>query len=297
MTSKKKIKFIINPVSGISNKDRIIGLIEQRLNKQQFDHQFVFTQYAGHGYELGCEAVQQGLDAVIVVGGDGSVNEVGKALVGTEVKLGIIPTGSGNGLAHFLKIPFNLGEAINALNAFHLKTIDTLTANGHFFCNAAGVGFDAKVAHEFAKVKRRGFWSYFKVILHEYPIFPARSFSLHYEGHHIQRKALLVSFANSDQFGNNAIIAPEAQVDDGLVDVCIMSRVPLIEAPLLGQMLLLKLINKTHWVEYIRTAEITIEQPGETIAHLDGEPVVLGEKIHIKVNPLSLQVIVPESVR
>lgn len=293
MTKKKNLLVIINPVSGISNKQKIRELIDDNIDKEKFDPELVFTAYAGHGKLLATEAVNQGYNAVVVVGGDGSVNEVGAALVNTEVPLGIIPTGSGNGLAHHLKLPFNLNKAIGLINKFHFEKIDTYTVNGQFGCNVAGVGFDAHVAEKFALVSRRGFWSYFRIILQEYPGYEAMPFTLEYGAEKIHRKALLISFANSNQFGNGAVIAPEASLTDGLLDICIMSKVPLLEAPLMGQMLIFKLINRTHYVEYIKTAEFTLTQEIDGPSHIDGDPFVRGKKFHVKVNPLSLNVITP----
>jgi YegS/Rv2252/BmrU family lipid kinase len=289
----KKALIIINPVSGISNKTRIKELLHQKMDRRHFRHEIVFSQYAGHAEELSREAAQAGLHLVVAVGGDGSVNEAGAGLAGSHTHLGIIPTGSGNGLAHYLHIPFNLDRAIECLNQLHSRKIDTGTLNGHFFCNVAGAGFDAHVATKFAKADRRGFWSYFKLVLEEYPRYKARTYKLNYQGEEITRKALLITFANGNQFGNNAIIAPDAKADDGLLDICIMSKVPLIEAPLLGQVLMLKLIDRTHYVEYIKTPEITVVQEADESCHLDGEPLEAGKVLQVKVNPLSLNVVVP----
>jgi diacylglycerol kinase (ATP) len=291
-TVKRKILFLINPVSGISNKERIKELIHQKIDKTRFIHHVLFTGHAGHGMELSKEAISKGVDAVIVVGGDGSVNEVASALVNSSVSLGIIPTGSGNGLAHYLRLPFNLSRSLDTINKLKTLKIDTLTMNNHLCVNLAGVGFDAKVANEFSKVKRRGFWSYFQIVINEYPRYEVQEYQLNYDGKSITRKALLICFANSNQFGNGVVIAPEAKIDDGLIDVCIVSRVPLIEAPIMGQMMILKLIDRTHYVEYIRTSEITLIQEGNYVAHIDGDPVFPGKEINVKVNPLSLNVIV-----
>jgi diacylglycerol kinase (ATP) len=289
---KRKLLFLINPVSGISNKERIKELIHQKVDKSRFDHEVMFTEYAGHGNQLGRAAVAGKIDAVVVVGGDGSVNEVASAVVNSSVSLGIIPSGSGNGLAHYLRLPFNLGRSIDTINTFKTLRIDTFNVNGHFGVNMSGVGFDAMVAMEFAKVKRRGFWSYFQIVLNEYPKYEPQEYKLEYNGKCITRKALLISFANSNQFGNGVVIAPEAKIDDGMIDVCVMNRVPLIEAPIMGQMMITKLINRTHYVEYIRTQEVTVFQNEDYVAHIDGDPIYLGKKLNLKVNPLSLNLIV-----
>ncbi|MBW6478531.1 MAG: diacylglycerol kinase family lipid kinase [Bacteroidales bacterium] len=290
---KKSILILINPISGISNKDRIRQLLKEKLNDSDLDYAVKFTGYPGHGTELSQEAAKKGFDAVIVAGGDGSVNEVARGLVNTNTALGIIPTGSGNGLAHFLHIPFNLGKAIENIKAFQIKKIDTFTLNENFGCNLAGVGFDAKVAVEFSKVKRRGFWSYFRIVLQEYLTYESQNYILEFDGKTIKRKALMVCFANSNQFGNNAVIAPDARTDDGLIDVCIISKVPLFEAPVMGTMLVSRLLNKTHYAEYFKTNEVILHKPAGVPLHIDGDPVDTENTIHVKVNPLSLNVIVP----
>lgn len=290
---EKRILIIINPVSGISNKERIRHVLHEKLQDSHLDYTVMFSEFRGHGTQIANEASENGLDAVVVVGGDGSVNEVAKGLVNTNVALGIIPTGSGNGLAHFLHIPFNLSKAIDNIKAFRIKKIDTFTINGNFGCNLSGVGFDAKVAVEFSKVKRRGFWSYFRIVLQEYLTYKSQSYVLEFDGKTINRKALMVCFANSNQFGNNAIIAPDASADDGLIDICVISKVPLVEAPVMGTMLISRLINKTHYAEYFKTHEVILHKPESTPLHIDGDPVDSGNTIHAKVNPLSLNVIVP----
>jgi diacylglycerol kinase (ATP) len=290
---KKSILILINPVSGISNKDRIRQILKEKLNDSGVDHEVKFTGYPGHGTELAQQAAEKGLDAVVVAGGDGSVNEVARGLVKTNTALGIIPTGSGNGLAHFLHIPFNLSRAIESIKAFQIKKIDTFTINENFGCNLAGVGFDAKVAVEFSKVKRRGFWSYFRLVLHEYLTYKSQNYTLEFDDQIINRKALMVCFANSNQFGNNAVIAPDASTDDGLIDICIISKVPLLEAPVMGTMLVTRLLNKTHYAEYFKTREVILHKSSGVPLHIDGDPVDADNKIHLKVNPLSLNVIVP----
>ncbi|MFN2395968.1 MAG: diacylglycerol kinase family protein [Bacteroidales bacterium] len=290
---KKRILIIVNPVSGISNKERIKQIIYAKLEQSNLDYSLEFTEFPGHGTQLARDAVENQLDAVVVVGGDGSVNESARALVNTNVALGIIPTGSGNGLAHYLRLPFNLNKAIDNIKAFRLKKIDTFSVNENFGFNLSGVGFDAKVAVEFSKVRRRGFWSYFRIVLQEYLTYESQDYILEFDGKTITRKALMICFANSNQFGNNTVIAPRATADDGLIDICIVSKVPLFEAPVMGTMLISKLINKTHYVEYFKTREATLQKPGSEYLHIDGDPVNAESKIHVKVNPLSLNVIVP----
>jgi len=289
----KKAAIIINPVSGISNKEMIREIIHRGVDKTRFRHEILFSEYAGHAYQVSKQCAKEGYDMVVAVGGDGSVNEVGHGLVNTSTSMGIIPTGSGNGLAGFLKIPSSLSKAMECINTFRNIKIDTANLNQHFFCNMAGTGFDARVSEKFSRVRRRGFWSYFKIIMSEYPSFEARNYKLLFKEQVLERRAMMINFANSNQFGNNAVIAPNAKINDGLLDVCIVSKVSLLEAPLFGQVLMLKLMDRTHYVEFIKASEITVLQETEEVCHTDGDPVNAGKNLKVKVNPLSLNVIVP----
>ena len=147
----KKILFVINPIAGIHSKERIPDLIHQYIDKEKFQVKITTTEYAGHGTMLSKKAVQDGFDIIAVVGGDGSVNEVARALIHTDTAMAIIPSGSGNGLAHDLGIPTDKHKAFAILNKATIHRIDTATINGHYFFSNAGLGFESKVAYEYAK--------------------------------------------------------------------------------------------------------------------------------------------------
>ncbi len=288
-----KAAFIINPVSGLSHKDHLRDQIVQGMRKHQAGHEIHFTQYPLHAYHLAREYVGKGFEIIVAVGGDGTVNEIAHALVHTSVKMGIIPTGSGNGLAHFLGLPFNIEKAIDTICQGKNKAIDTMLINQKRFVNVAGVGFDALISRKFAAMDRRGFWSYFKLVLQEYPGYVPRKYIIEYQGKQIKRTPLLIAFANSNQFGNNAIIAPQARIDDGLIDVCILSKVPLVHAPMLGRMLMFNPTKQNPFVEYLRVPQLTLIQQNDENCHIDGEPVECGKKLNIKVDSLSLNILVP----
>ncbi|HRS54773.1 MAG TPA: diacylglycerol kinase family lipid kinase, partial [Bacteroidales bacterium] len=199
------------------------------------------------------------------------------------------------GLANFLNIPFNFKRAINIINTGITKTIDTATINDeNLFISIAGVGFDALVAREFSKVKKRGFWSYFNIVAREYPKYKPREYIIEINGQVIKTEALFISFANSNQFGFNATIAPSASISDGLIDVCIFKKASIIEAPILAHFLFFRLIDETRYVEIIRATEFKIIQPQNNYIHIDGEPLKLSRELNVKINPLSLRVIVPK---
>lgn len=288
-----KTAFIINPVSGLSNKKHLQDLIQQRMKRHGLKHEIFFTRYPLHAIELARGCVEGGFETIVAAGGDGTVNEVAHALVHTSVKMGIIPTGSGNGLAHYLGLPFSIEKAIDNICQGNTQAIDTMLVNQQRFVNVAGVGFDALISRKFAALDRRGFLSYLKLVLQEYPRYTPRKYILQYQGQEMEREPLLIAFANSNQFGNNAIIAPQARIDDGLIDVCILSKVPLVQAPMLGRMLMFNPSKKNPFVEYIRVPEITLIQQNDENCHIDGEPTECGKKLNIQVDSLSLKIIVP----
>ncbi len=263
------------------------------LQREKFDYTVVRTEKPGHATTLSREALEQGVDLVVAVGGDGTVNEAARPLIGTGTPLGIIPVGSGNGLARHLGIPTETDRSINVLNHFSLKTIDTVKANDEVFLSIAGVGFDALVAEKYADQQMRGFFSYAFISITEYFPYRPLTFRLVIDGRELEREALFISFANSNQFGYNTIIAPQAKIDDGLIDVCIVKKFPAWVSPFLAPMLLAKKIDQTPYVEIVRAKEVFLKNKSNII-NLDGEPVKLKENLHIKVIPASLNVVVPQ---
>ncbi len=289
---KKKICFIVNPISGIGRQKIIEKLIDQTLNRLLFDYEIVYTKAAKHATELSRQAVLNAFDIVVAVGGDGSVNETARGLIGTSTSLAVIPAGSGNGLARHMKIPLNLKKAMEIINSGKEVSIDTMLLNNEIFINVAGVGFDAHIGWEFAKYGKRGFASYLKVIQREFPKYQAQDFELTVNGETLHKKAFLISFANGSQWGNNAHIAPLADNTDGFVDIVVLKDVSFFNSLTIGYRLFRKTVHQSPFLEIIKSKEVVIKQRN-TIAHIDGEPVDVGKEIAIKVNPLSLRVIVP----
>lgn len=290
---KRVILFIINPISGIGKQKNIEELIRDNIDASSYEYQVKFTKGPGHGTELAKEAVASGVDIVVAIGGDGTVNEIGQALVGSSTALGIIPTGSGNGLARHLKIPFQFKRAIEVINRCKIRKIDTATINDQVFLSIAGVGYDAFVAKKFADAPKRGFFTYFRIVSNEYSQYRPRKYILEVDGRIIKRRALSITFANSNQFGNNTSIDPNAKLDDGLIDVCVVRRVPLWLVPLYVPALFFKTFHKTQYMEIIRAKKAVVtRKKGKTI-HLDGDPLQTGKVLEMKVNPLSLNIIVP----
>jgi len=290
---KQKIIFIINPVSGVVKETGIELQIEKYLDKDKYNYEIYYTEYAKHAIELSRKAVSEKTDIIIAVGGDGSVNEVVNGIKGSDVVLGVIPLGSGNGLARFLKIPLQIKESIKIINRAKIKQIDTISINETDFVSIAGLGFDALVAKKFAKYHKRGFWSYFKIATKEYQTYRPKKYILHLNGQEITTRALMIVFANSDQFGYNTAIAPDAKIDDGLMDVCIVKKIPMYQTPFLIHLLFLKQLDKTNYIDIIKTSEVSVIRKKNRVVNIDGEPIKLTKDLKLKINHLALKVIVP----
>lgn len=291
MQEIQKIGFIINPISGTRKKTDIPNYIHSTLgNHYQIDIRF--TERRGHAYELAQEMVGKQYSMVVAVGGDGTVNEVASALVHTSTALGIIPCGSGNGLARHLEIPLDWKKAIELFLHCKVIEIDYGTANDiKFFCTC-GVGFDAHIGHIFSQNKKRGFWTYLKSVLGEFIRYKPRKYKFKTADYKFKKKAFLVTFANASQYGNDAYIAPHADIQDGLIDVSILEPFPTIKAVDIGVKLMSKKLDRCQYVQILRTKEVTLKRKKKDVFHYDGEPCLMKKKIHIKSHPRGLKVVV-----
>jgi diacylglycerol kinase (ATP) len=289
---KKKIAFIINPHSGTINKKQIPEIILQEIDQEQFDPVVVFTEYRGHGSELTRKFIDENYFAVIAVGGDGTVNEIARELRHTSVTLGIVPIGSGNGLARHLDIPMSLRKSIQQLNHSEEITMDYgLVNNIPFFCTC-GTGFDAYVSMEFAKGKKRGIIAYAEKMITGYFNYKPQNYHLIGKGINLKSKAFVMTFANAAQWGNNAYIAPRASVQDGKLDISIMSNFPVIAIPSLALQLFTKTIDKDIFVSTVRAEEVTLLREFRGPFHYDGEPYDEGKEIKISIVKDGLKVLV-----
>ena len=291
---KIAIRFIINPISGRRTKQNIPEIIQSVIDCKKYEFEICFTEYAGHARQLSREAAEKGTTIVVAVGGDGTINEVASQIISTETVLGIVPLGSGNGLARHLGIPISARKAIQLINKSNIAAIDTASINGKAFISIAGIGFDALVARKFSKNKKRGFFSYLRIITKGYRKYKPKKYELKFDnGLHIKTRAFFISFANSNQFGYNTSIAPKAKLDDGKIDVCIVQKPRVFEMPLIANLLFLKQIHKSPLVEIIPASGLTVNRNKRTV-NLDGEAIKLKKKLKIKVHPLSLKIIIPE---
>lgn len=297
MNVKRKILFVYNPISGSHKLLPVVPIIERFMNRDLYDYEIIHTQYKGHATELAREYAARRYDAVIAVGGDGTVNEVGCGLIGTDTALGIIPCGSGNGLARHLGIPIDPFKAVKWLDKSIFTDIDYGTMNGQpFFCTC-GVGFDAKVSDSFSKSGSRGVLTYLESIMKEIATYHNETYKLSFDNSSETFEAFFITCANADQWGNNAFIAPTASLQDGLLDVIAAHPFGVVDAPLIAFQLFNRQIDKNPKVDVRKCNGVTITRQKEGPAHYDGDPVMMGREIRIEIVPSGLKVLIPDKRR
>ncbi len=293
----KQILFIVNPNSVKKLRNRVEGAIGLGIDHNKYSVRIEYTRSAIHAANLSRDAVKDGVDIIAAVGGDGTVNEVASQMIDCNSILGIIPMGSGNGLARHLGIPRNIEKAVALINTQNISTIDTGSVNGKVFVSIAGVGFDALIAEKFSQGKQRGFLGYFRHVANEYLKYIPQEYKLTFSnGDVIKRKALFVAFANSNQFGYNTKIAPNAKIKDGLLDVCIIEKPAIFRIPLIANLLLLRLVDKSALVQIVKTKGVKVQRITNGIVNIDGEAINLDKELEIKINPLSLKIIINQNV-
>ena len=293
--SKQKIRFIINPISGKKHKDHLPQQIEEHLDHSRFDYEIFISNYAGHASILAQDAINQHVDILAVAGGDGSINEVGTTLIGTDMALAVIPCGSGNGLSRCMNLPLDPIKALQVINKNYRRKIDTVTVNDKSFISISGTGYDAKVAEDYSKDIRRGFETYFRYIIRNYITMEEQPYTIVMPDETLDVKAFFISFANSNQMGYDFPISPKASLWDGKVDLCIVQKPNPFELPIMGGYMLDGMMDKVPKVKIIQTPEATIIRPKADVINLDGESVMMEKDLHLKVNPLSLNIICNET--
>ena len=290
---KRKISFIINPKSGTQSKEQILHLLDERLDRTKYIPEIVYTEYAGHAIEIAAQRAKENVFAVVAIGGDGTINEIARSLVHTKTALGIIPCGSGNGLARHLQIPMEPKKAIEIINGGIIDVIDYGKINDiPFFCTC-GVGFDAFVSLKFAKAGRRGPLTYLEKTLLESLKYQPETYELETEDGTLKYKAFLIACGNASQYGNNAYIAPQATLTDGLLDVTILEPFTVLDVPTLSFQLFNKTIDQNSRIKTFRCQKLRIHRTQPGVVHFDGDPMMMGEDIEVKVFKEGLQVIIP----
>lgn len=287
----KNIAFIVNPISGTKSKNRLAKLIRESLDLQQFAPTVVVTEYAGHATQLAQQFALQDYYAVVAVGGDGTINEVASGLIGSQTALGIVPNGSGNGFARHLDISTRMNRAVEMLNNSEPILVDYGMVNDKPFFSTCGVGFDAVVAANFSDTER-GLKGYMQTILKDLFQYKPERYHIEGEGIDLTTTAFLVNFANASQWGYDAYIAPKASVQDGWLDIAVVSEFPMVIAAGLALRLFTKTIDEMVHMNMLRAKELTLTREDEGIMQIDGTPVMMPATLHVKIVEDGLKVLV-----
>ncbi len=298
---QRKLLFLINPISGTRNKNRLTQAITKETTQRNIPFQIIPTAIEGKYDFLKEKISQEKITDVIVCGGDGSINHVASALIGINVNIGIIPMGSGNGLAFAAKIPFNISKALDVIFKGKASAVDGFNINNTFGCMLCGLGFDAQVAHAFFNEKKRGLFTYIKISLQHFFCSKFYPFIVEVNNTTFKTEAFFISIANSNQFGNYVTIAPQAKLNDGLLDVVIIKKRNKIQTviSLLKQISLGKiqpyseLFKKDKGVYYFQTDHIIIQNPALAPLHIDGEPAETKDKVEVRILPNAFKLIQP----
>lgn len=292
MSSRRTVLFIVNPISGTQGKKAILRWVDELLDCTLYDYSVIKTQYAGHAKEIAKEAAASGINIVVAIGGDGTINEIASSLIHTQTALGIIPCGSGNGLARHLGIPMEPKAAIEVLNSGKILDIDYGKINGKpYFCTC-GVGFDAFVSLKFADSGKRGLLTYLENTLQQSLTYKPETYEIENEEGTVKYKAFLIACANASQYGNNAYIAPRASLTDGLMDITILEPFTVLDVPSLSFQLFNKTIDQNSRIKTLRTKKIKIRRQSEGVYHFDGDPIVGEKELEIEIVSQGLKVVV-----
>ena len=287
----RKLIYLINPISGIREKNSLKEIIESRTKIAKLPYEILPTLASGDYRFLEHKIDEENVTDIVICGGDGSVNQVVHSLAHKQVNFGIIPLGSGNGLALAANIPKNVDKALDIVFTGKPKDVDGFLVNNKFACMLCGLGFDAVVAHEFALQSKRGLGTYASLTTKKF--FSAKGYSFTIQANKISfsANASFISIANSNQFGNNFTIAPQALLADGLLDIVIVKNVakPFLLFNVVKQILAGKIKKVENSLSspviYFQTDEITIKNTDEAPMHIDGEPKETEKSLKIKVLP------------
>ena len=286
----KKILFIVNPISGNGKQKNIASIIKRYLDKDKFSFKLKFTKHQDHARQIILQQKDY-FDILIAVGGDGSVNQIGTLLINSQVIFGIVPAGSGNGLARHLNIPLNFESAIDVINSYREPMkIDVAKINEKYFLSTAGTGFDAHIAWKFSTSNTRGFLTYAKITFRELFNYRIKKYELMFNDQIIEIPAFIITIANSNQYGNNAYVSPESKLDDGFLRLIIVKPFPFYYMPLLIFRLFNKSLLKSKFVNHFTLKKLSINSPFQKV-QLDGESITIKRKINIEIIPNCLNII------
>ena len=289
---KTQITFIVNPISGTHSKDGIEEAIAQTIDPDRFEWRIIKTEYAGHAAKIASECAEEGIDIVAAVGGDGTVNEVARSLIHTKSALAIVPCGSGNGLARHLCLPIDMSKSLEIINKAQIEAFDYGLINDlPFFCTC-GMGFDAFISLKFAEAGKRGPITYVENVLKEGLKYKPETYLVSDGTGTHRHKAFLIACANASQYGNNAYIAPGATMKDGEMDVIIMEPFDVLDAPSIAMDLFSKTLTQNSKIKTFRTKELHIHRSEPGAIHYDGDPIMTGMDIDIKMEHLGINIVV-----
>ncbi|MFK8044815.1 MAG: diacylglycerol kinase family protein [Crocinitomicaceae bacterium] len=295
MNKKIKLLFIINPVSGIGKKEVLPKMIDGSINHEKFAYAIQYTKHKKHGATIAAEEKNM-YDAIVAIGGDGTVSEIGASLRQSNCALGIIPVGSGNGIARHLKIPRNIKKAIERINAFKIETIDTGLCNDIPFIGVCGFGFDAHIAEAFEKYHKRGLRSYAKLITQYYQKYKSPTFTISGEQFSIEKQSLLACISNSSEYGNGFAISPYSEMQDGQFELILIDKFKIWSVPIMLSRFFTKKIDRSkHHTAINFHNSIRLKVNGKTPLsfHIDGEPMKSdSSEFKISVQPKTLRVLV-----
>lgn len=292
MNEGKKVLFIVNKFAGTGYQPELEGRIIDACQAHDVECTIQYTQYRGHATKLAQQGNLDGFSLIIAVGGDGTVNEVAKGLLHSQATMGIIPRGSGNGLARHLGIPMNISQAVTSLFSSKAITMDTFTVNGHASLNVSGIGFDGHIANLFGKNKKRGLAGYVKLTIREFIRFKNFESTLVTDGNTYERKAFIMAIGNSSQYGNNARITPAASVRDQLLDITLVKKIPPYRLDFVYDLFTGKICN-SHYCETFTAKKILIMLKTPIAYHVDGEPNGVADRFEISIVPSSLNMLAP----
>jgi diacylglycerol kinase (ATP) len=292
--SRQRILFIINPISGVFKKEGIPEKIAKYLDYVKYDFTVRYTQHAGHATEIASEAVTNGYGVVVAVGGDGSINEVARGIIGTDVALGVIPYGSGNGLAGHLKLPIrDVKKAIEVLNTGKIAKIDAIKTNAGYFFSVGGFGFDAHAARRFRSQVMRGFFSYMLASVREtfYHYKPSYA-RMRIDDIEVERETYLFTAFNSSQFGYKLGVFPATSMHDGILDVILVRSFPLQRLFKIFMAMLMKRPDLVPEAESFRAKKIKIYGAQKRVYQFDGDHFIWHEDLDMEIEPNALNIIV-----
>lgn len=290
---QRKFVYLINPVSGTKEKDFLEKAIRRATEQQKLPYEIIRTNAGGDYAFLKEKIINEKITDVVICGGDGTISAISGALIGVDVNTGIVPMGSGNGLALCAGIPKDTRKALDIVFKGNTSFIDGFYINDRFSCMLSGIGLDAAVAHEFAKQKKRGLKTYVKLSTKHFFSAKPYEFEINNAKNNITTEAYFISVANSNQFGNNFKIAPRAILSDGLLDIVVVKKMNKL-------LMLLSVLyqvsgrnrRKKDIIQF-QTRELTINNPALAPLHIDGDPMETAPAFHIKVVPKAIKLIVP----